>query len=55
MKFQSARLRRRILAGDCLIIQRYKKGKLTIQLVDGAHIGTPIGRVLNTPNGNKIH
>jgi capsid protein len=46
------------IGGDVLVIQRYEKGKHTVQLIDGEHLRSPnygneqFPEVL--PNGNKI-
>ena len=41
------------IGGDVLVIQRFKDNKLTIQLVDGAHVNTPFNQN-EAQNGNKI-
>lgn len=49
-------LKNAIVGGDCLVIQRYENGSITIQVIDGAHVVSPSssypGNVL--PNGNRI-
>jgi len=41
------------IGGDMLVILRFKSGKLKVQVIDGAHLGTPV--LLHNPkNGNKI-
>jgi capsid protein len=51
-------LKNAIIAGDVLVILRYEKGAVNVQLIDGAHIQSPIG-VTNymedlKTTGNKI-
>ena len=41
------------IGGDVLVIQRFKKGKQTIQIIDGGHVVTPLGRE-EIPKNNKI-
>jgi len=41
------------IGGDVLVILRYKSGRLMIQLIDGSHLGTPVG-LANVPNGNRV-
>lgn len=42
------------IGGDMLVILRFKNGKMVVELIDGAHLGTPTGRQTHLPNGNKI-
>lgn len=41
------------IGGDVLVILRFKKNKLTVQLVDGAHVSTPF-QPNKAQSGNKI-
>jgi len=41
------------IGGDVVVILRYKDGKFTVQLIDGAHIGSPFGNK-GANDGNKI-
>lgn len=41
------------IGGDVIVVLRYKKGKFTVQLIDGGHLGTPMGNK-GAKDGNKI-
>jgi capsid protein len=41
------------IGGDVLVILRYKSGKLMVQLIDGSHMGTPVG-LANVATGNRV-
>lgn len=47
-----------IIGGDVLVVLRYVKGAITVQLIDGAHIQSPMygseTMPSNLPNGNRI-
>lgn len=42
------------IGGDMLVILRFKRGQLTVELIDGAHLGTPVLNQVNPKNKNKI-
>lgn len=46
-------LKNSILAGDCVVITRYKKGQPTVQVVDGKFLKTPPNYIFQT-TGNKV-
>ncbi len=41
------------IGGDVIVVLRYVKGKFTVQLIDGGHLGTPYGNK-GANDGNKI-
>lgn len=49
-----------IVGGDVLVVLRYEKGTVKVQLIDGAHVCTPSGYTsngkdyINPANGNRI-
>src|SRR6185437_3974864 len=48
-----------VIGGDCLVIQRYENGYVTVQLIDGVHIATPMnlnfrGVDYVAANGNRV-
>lgn len=52
-------LKNAIIGGDCLVILRFENNTPTIQVVDGAHVETPLGKGSDTfpmklENGNRI-
>lgn len=52
-------LKNAIVGGDCLVILRYEYDTPTIEVKDGAHVGTPIGKgseimPMVLENGNRV-
>ena len=41
-KLMSTQFINKLVGGDLLVILRYKKGKITVQLIDGSHVWNPV-------------
>ena len=57
-KLESEAFKNAKIGGDVLVLLYYKKGRIKVQLVDGARVATPLNRVALFPmkeaNGNRI-
>ncbi len=57
-KLESEAFKNAKIGGDVLVLLYYKKGRIKVQLIDGARVATPLNRVALFPmkeaNGNRI-